>query len=701
MKKTEEQLARELDTLLTARLQGRPVENVQEDEDVLEAFNFAAALADLAAATEPDPDFVIGLEAGLVRATSRQNSKTTPERPSFWHTFTTNVKEGFTMKRTAFAFATFVVLLVVGFFAWNTWQGGRAPEPGAPADAVAVVETPTVETTATEEPGEAVVAEPTAAPSDNEVGAEPTPEATTPEAETAEPIAEPGAVPALPLLGAASGVGSGMGGGGGDGATMPIDTPDFYNPWSDTVYTLNGTLPTEPTAAIVYEHPSQGIFTLEDVARYAQLFGVNGPVYVDSYPEPAAGEPDYRPPTIYHIFDGPRELVVADSFVSFFDQEANMAEFVQLPEEQVIAVAEQYLRERGLLDFEYQTRYFYGNTAEFRRVVDGHVVIFPEYQVSVSGDGRVSLVSYNPLSQLVALGNYPLRSAEEAWQMVLENGIDYENVSIMTYPGPDFEMPVEVLPVDIVDSTNYWTRGEFDAVGDTVTLYPYPVVYLPANNDAAPRIIVDRFLLQASDEDLWAIAEYVGKPIRLTGTITSEKSDNPMQYQTLELVEWEPVVDEQALQNQFVPGLAGTIGRNGDQVLFTSEDGSVTYALPGAPADLADGTRVYLYGYRTEETDANGNLIFNWQNMERIVEVSETPTPEMLPADVAPYKVGEVVVDSAELVYVYTPVWDDDGNVQIFLQPAWRFKGATDTKEIAEIYVQAVPEAYVQAAPAQ
>ena len=82
--------------------------------------------------------------------------------------------------------------------------------------------------------------------------------------------------------------------------------------------------------------------------------------------------------------------------------------------EQAAPLAEAFLRERGLLDFEYQIMppQFNGNEVNFQRVIDGRSLNIAEYTVTVTEAGQILSVYYNPLTQLQTLGQYPLRSAE-------------------------------------------------------------------------------------------------------------------------------------------------------------------------------------------------------------------------------------------------------------------------------------------------
>jgi hypothetical protein len=62
-------------------------------------------------------------------------------------------------------------------------------------------------------------------------------------------------------------------------------------------------------------------------------------------------------------------------------------------------------------------------------------------QLSVNDRGEVWSFSYSPLGQLAALGDYPLRSAESAWQHLIENGVDFQTVFFNTYP-TEFPEPI-------------------------------------------------------------------------------------------------------------------------------------------------------------------------------------------------------------------------------------------------------------------
>jgi hypothetical protein len=277
------------------------------------------------------------------------------------------------------------------------------------------------------------------------------------------------------------------------------------------------------------------------------------------------------------------------------------------------------------------------------------------------------------------VGDYPLRSAEAAWQLLTTEGVDYQRISYFTYPGPGFEFPEAEIPAD--DLYKYWQRTYVD--GETLNLYTTPLVYQPVDSDAAPRIQVDQFVLTGSDDMLRAIGEQVGKQIRVTGTVRRVEGTL-----TLEASDWEPV---EFIEYQYQPG---TIRRSDGQVLLDADSGE-TFVIPNAPADVAEGERVNVSGWSLEPGDPY--RVFNWQSMDRIVEFEPLPDEVIVdPALTEPYRIGQVEINSVELIYSYSSFIEEGRTVQrILLQPAWRFKGTTDTNEIIEFVVQAVTDEFI------
>ena len=432
---------------------------------------------------------------------------------------------------------------------------------------------------------------------------------------------------------------------------------------------------------MVYDTVNQATFTLDDVARLASLFGLSGPIYTETYYQEPGNE--WTPSPVYQVFDGTRQLAVGDTYFSYMDNSGQVNGTVDpMPFTQAGPIAEADLRERGLLDFPYEMLSQNGFDIEIRRLVDGRVAMFPEIQVSVNNSGLVWAVFSNPMRNLAPLGNYPLRSAAEAWQFMQEHGVDFQSVFYSTYPGPDFAQPP--MPVDVQDY-RYWQRQYVD--GQTVTMYPYPMVFLPVNGDAAPRIVIDQYLLTGPAEELQAIAAYAGRPISVTGIVSGDVPQTAV-YKVIELVSWQPL--ENQVEYTFREGV---VSRSGEQVTLVVSEAE-SYVIPDAPADLNDGERIYLSGW----IDAPN--VFNWQGMG--IVVAEPASSETMPIDSFVFpSIEQVTINQVDLIYAVISTYEEATQTSRFLfSPAWRFLGTTDRQEIIEIYVQAVPDTLI-ASPIQ
>jgi hypothetical protein len=232
----EQQLADELDALLTAHLQQRPLPPI--NPAVAREAKLAQALLSLAALIEPDPIFLSTLERRLNAAA--QPAKRAAPRPSFWQQLTDTIKEGFAMKRIGYALATLLVLFGLGYAVWTFWGGMPTIGP----DQVAEV--------------------------------------------------DPDTLPRLPGLGSAQ---QGLGGGGDGtmtGAEMAVEDMPVphegdmvimpWNPLADASFDLTVDLPTDSGTSTVYDLILGGAYTEAEAAELARRFGFTGPLYREIYP---------------------------------------------------------------------------------------------------------------------------------------------------------------------------------------------------------------------------------------------------------------------------------------------------------------------------------------------------------------------------------------------------------------------------------
>ncbi len=693
MKEQDRILADELNRRIDAEMQGQkpPVSKTVQPEAEL-----AAKLINLAQETDPDPDFVAKLGSQLARRAARkqqlQNKAAPPEQLSFWQQLSQMFKEGTTMNRNKYLLGALGVLalVVVGAYVIFSRDNSDTETP------VAELPTNEVETEATES-SDAVPPTP----------GDETPEESTEEATEATEVAE---LPGLPVLDAnsqASGLGGGGGsnvrpqGGGGaaapEASSLPADSSFiFTDPFSGTLFTLNTSLPTEPNLATVLQNaPSDGL-SLDEVRDLANKFGFDGPIYQEQYPvfEQEDGVPTYEPPVVYHLFDGSRSLII-DQWGVYYNDNSIQNDFENpISFETAVPIAESYLQERGLIDFEYEVMQIWGSDVNFVRTIDGQPTNQPELTVGVSHDGRIYFVSYQVYRNAEILGRYPLITAEEAWA-ILQSGVVENNIPYLYAAGPELAIEEPVFTEDpAADLYQFWVR-EYEP-GDEIHLYEWPVAFLPADGNGDPRIQIRNYLVQADTDTLNALTEQIGQQTHIWGQIGPNGD-------TIELAGWEAVAQftEPATSGQ------GVISRNGDQVLFTDSNSGETFIVPDAPVDLADGTDVYLFAWVARDLGLDYPVL-DWENIDKIVNIS--PDEEALPVEppVAEPPIGEepifepftyetFTVNDVSLAYYTTYSWptNDDGSIRyegqptIIVQPTWKFSGNTDTGETVEFFVQA------------
>ncbi|MBX3057682.1 MAG: hypothetical protein KF770_14545 [Anaerolineae bacterium] len=668
--KTEQQLADELDQMVTAVLEGKAADELPTNEARL-----AANLIDLSAQTNPDPSFVAQLQRRLsARANQLKKSRAAPEQASFWRDLIQMLKEGFTMKRTLALGAVLTLILLFGAVAL-----GRGFLPGSDTPQVAEVtplpeETLTVTDTPTEMPEETVP---------------PTP---------AEELAQ------LPRFDAPA---MGMGG-GGDGtaaadAPMPIEEFDMkmMDPFSGTTFILNGTLPIEPVSGFVQQRQPEVNLTPEQARAIADQYGFTGPLYVETYPSDV---PENAPPPVYIVFDVPRNLRM-DSWAINYTDEAAAARFTYdnpnmriRPE--IIPIAEAFLAQRGQLNFPYETEAQIGDSVLFYRLVDGRRVNEPEISVSINPNNEVAYVWDNTSTEWTAVGNYPLITAEQAWQRVL-GGVFENHIQFYTFmPDPGVEMPVEELPAHLAEY-KYWGR-EFTPNSE-VHLYEWPVVYRPVDG-GTPLVKIRGFNVVADDATLNALAAARDSQIHTWGTLNEDKT-------LFQLAGWEALTEYNPIFQ------TGVVRRQGEQLVFYGEDGSI-YILPNAPADVPDGLKVNLFGYGVRDTGLEYPVL-DWESIDKYIEYPEPELPvegEGYPADgdvsilpidgpFAPFRYGQVTVNNVELVFFVTYAFPEIPEGQemtwrpsptIYLQPAWAFTGTADNGDTIKLFVQAVADEYLQ-----
>lgn len=520
----------------------------------------------------------------------------------------------------------------------------------------------------------------------------------------ATPTTDTSNLPALPALSPGGGGGGGMGGGGealsesgggipiegdgsiggGDGVDMPIF---FENRLENAQFNLNTTFPGVPAPTTVWQQ-SQNEMTQEQMRDIANRLGFTGPIYTDPwYDQFLQDNPGVWPgPRSYYVFDGSRMLSIYGATVSFYDNNAMPigTAWTLMPFEQARPIAEAYLNERSLLDFPYEVVMapYGGQEVSFYRLVNGIRNTTPEISISVAPSGNIVSLYIQPFSAFAAVGDYPLISAEEAWQLA-QGTPDYLRVFHNIYTDPT------TLPTDLgVPSSEYryWTRTYTN--GENVTMYFYPIVYLLADGSAAPLVRAGEFNLIASEVDIQTLVANSSQNIRLTGVVQGDTPYN----QSIQVTSLEVIGDYQDWQSR-----QGVIRRADGQTYLDTIEGE-TIIIPNAPADLADGTEVYVNGPSIEAGEPFGTFI--WTGIDKVIVYTEDPAIYEPGAYPTPVPISQVNIDKVELVYgySYSPSPDGNGPGGVWMQPTWRFTGTTDTGELVELLVQAVAPEFLQPA---
>lgn len=536
----------------------------------------------------------------------------------------------------------------------------------------------------------------------------PEPPAEEPVEEEPSPLPPSGDLAPLPRL-----AGDGGGFGGGLAAESSLGSADAatsmmvpaYDPFSGTQFILNTTLPVEPVEGMVWRQPERNT-TAELAFDMAARFGFSPPLYQEALPgnfaqavsssgEPV--EPAYIPTMPYYAFNGPEQLIVTANSV-FYTNNAVETDFdSDVPFDVARAAAESFLQERGLLNFEYMVQEWHSGQLTFNRVINGEPLNQPEIYVTVNNNGEINYLTYEILSGLNELGNYPLITAEQAWQKlqsgIMENNIPYEFMNSNLVGGD----AVVVYEDPYADEYQFWNR-QYEA-GDAIQLYAYPLVYLPIEADVPPRILVNNFILSAATEELQAIADAIGQQFLFNGTIGPDNK--------LELSSWETVEYSDPL---YLEGMVDRLD-DGTVLLYTIE--GETYVIPDAPADLPDDLEVFVFAWSALETDAEYPVLA-WENIEKRInyEVSR-PVEEPLPIEgpIGQFSSYEsVTINEVTLGYYWTYqyAFSEEGfpasdAPPIVIQPVWRFTGTIaggpPELETVTFYVQAVDSAYLNEAP--
>lgn len=529
-------------------------------------------------------------------------------------------------------------------------------------------------------------------------------EETAVESADGEEVVDDTALAPLPALdqsqvgGAGGGLGGGapVGGGGGiaesglaqESAAVDASIMPIVELFDGTTFTLDTELPTEPVRAPV-EQKSEFSMTFEQAQQIALQFGFDGTLYQQPTPD-GIDFPNQDPLlNLFFAFDNSGRTLNIDGYgIYYSDTNFQYEDQPSLTFDELAPVAEAFLTERGMLDFEYELKKGWGNEIWVMRKIRGVAFNQPEMTVGIDNDGNVFYVSMQQFGGMENLGNYPLRSAEDAWAQIAD-GVAPGEVPYSF--APIFgDLPIIVEPAP-EGPYRYWQRTY--QAGDTATLYAWPTVYVSADGSTAPRIEAFPFTVTGSAEDLTAIAEQPYTQYRFEGTVGENG-------RVLNLTNWEIISDYP--ENLY---LQGSVQVDGDQTLFVANDGS-TYIVPNAPADLPLDQQFNIFAWEAVDTGAAYPELV-WENMDVQVNFDDAVIEEPVIIDDAaifdPTSYESMTINDVSLVYFITfdfPEYDENnplgGQPTMIAKPVWQFRGETNTGDVIDLFVDAVSQEFVE-----
>lgn len=457
--------------------------------------------------------------------------------------------------------------------------------------------------------------------------------------------------------------------------TIAEDAPGAF---AAAVFTLNAALPAEPATAVVLRAPTPPL-TVEQAQQLALRFGFNGPIYTEIYPDiiqssanlPADAAPPPELRQTFYAFDGPRTLNVSEGVAYYTDGGVSFDYTTPLEFAQAAPLAEAFLQTRGLLDFPYALQPGWGQEVFVLRLIDGRALAQPDISVGVNSDGEIAFVNYQVVGEQTVLGEYPLVSAEAAWQQ-LQAGITADIVA-------EIAPQTAVAPAELATGFQYWPRTH--PSGPDVHLYAWPVAFAPVDGNGPPRIQVLGYALQADEATLAALAAQVGQTVHVWGSLDSAAN-------VLSVAGWEP---QPALNPLFK---TGTIQRVDGQARLQDAQSGETFILPDAPIDVAEGVPVNVVAWAVRDAGL-AFPVLDWEGIDQqMMDTAVLPQVEQMGETAVAY--SQIVIDDVALGYYATA--DAEAALGTVWQPAWRFQGTAvsgaDNGDRVVFYVQAVDPAF-------
>lgn len=459
----------------------------------------------------------------------------------------------------------------------------------------------------------------------------------------------------------------------GIGEPLPGGEQD---PFAQAAFALATTLPNGRDTAVVQQHS----FGQPDEAQariLADQLGFTGPLYMQKIaPEFAPPESEIVSP-VYNAFAGQRILSIGHTGLNFEDRSVVIDYLNPLPFSEKAPLVEAQLTEWGLLDFPYEMRELPTGDLVIYRLIEGVAVEQNEFNFMVNQAGEVGYFDYHPLRLIDTLGNYPLLSAETAWQQLqTPAGRAAARYQLSQLPLPADEDPV----VDFVNPRS-WTY--VTEPGQELHLYMTPAVF-EATDGSGLHLMYGNLTLTGAEKDMAEIAAHLSDVLHVWGNVGELDG-----AKTLEVAGWEKV---DMVQYETVEG---TITYADGQALLQTIDDD-TFILAAAPADIPAGVEGYVSVAARRDVGA-AYPVLDWVSITEKIEWPDVPLDTAVEEPAA--AINDVTVTAVELLYVplYETVDVPGADMSMLFLPVWKFSGETDQGHRAAFWVPALADEFFQA----
>ncbi len=446
---------------------------------------------------------------------------------------------------------------------------------------------------------------------------------------------------------------------------------DVTDPIIEADYILSVALPTEPTNAVQFSHPS---LTMDSQIAFQQLskIGFPGPLYQEFISPQVRFEGNNNWERPFYAFRGTEILTIMAGNV-FYENRAVTSQYPStITFEETRSLTEAQIAIWGGFDFDYVLVDDGGATVAVKRLINGRPLEYGEAYFNYNNDGQLVFASLNTLDQMSTGISVNIISAGEAWNIINQRQFDFANVN---YYFEHSNQPLPTEPDFIEPDYLAWYRTY--QPGETVDIYGYPFLYLPVEDDGEPYLQLGDYIVQGPAAELRAMGSGDSYQIKATGTLAADGK-------TLILDQWSDAND---LYSEFYEGTVTRDGTNGILTTFDQE----TFFIPNLPEDFPDTLDTYINAWVIEQENAPYPVL-EWVNLDEIIPFEETGDEgdaTILPVEpsIVFEAIESITIDSIELGHSYIVQWNEFTEEQGFeipsgkVAPTWFFAGTADTGE--------------------